>query len=180
MRASQTRGSQGSVSQTRLVEKEKSAVFRRALAPLSANEDDGVEFAPYDSLSNPEIQSRAENSQVSPSMIIARQRRHRTGSLHGTKPPAIRPKRKSTLDDNAIEMQASANTLHALDNQVDECMGEALDFKSRADNFQKAMKFEQAYKVYGVSRDLVSDFRRDHEAAMTRSNRVGAERRIKM
>ena len=42
------------------------------------------------------------------------------------------------------------------------------------------MKFEQAYKVYGVSRDLVSDFRRDYEAAMTRSNRVGAERRIKM
>ena len=68
-------------------------------------------------------------------MIIARQRRQRTGSLHGTKPPAIRPKRKSTLDEHAIEMQASANTLHALDNQVDECMGEALDFKSRADNF---------------------------------------------
>ena len=53
-----------------------------------------------------------------------------------------------------------------LDRKLDECVGEALNFKSRADNFAKALKNEQAYKVYGVARDLVGDFRRDHEAML--------------
>lgn len=83
MRHSITRGSQGSISHTRLNERDKPS-FTKAFAALSAGDEeanDGVSSPAdhpqiYESLSNPEILSRVgDNSQVSPSMILATRRR---------------------------------------------------------------------------------------------------------
>ena len=40
---------------------------------------------------------------------------------------------------------------------------EAKEFKNKGDNLYKGKKYEQAYKVYEIAYDLLTDYWADHE-----------------
>ena len=50
-----------------------------------------------------------------------------------------------------------------LANDFNDQLGDAEHFKTKGDTFYQNKKFEQAFKVYEIARDLVKDYCQDNE-----------------
>ena len=58
--------------------------------------------------------------------------------------------------------QEGTHTRAGLDQELTDTLLEAEEFKIKGDNFFINKKFEQAYKVYEISRDLIQDYYLDN------------------
>ena len=73
---------------------------------------------------------------------------------------AGRPLRRGVTSENG--WQDASHTRPGLEAEVSDLLIDAEEFKIKGDNFYINKKYEQAYKVYEIARDLIQDYYLDN------------------
>ena len=113
---------------------------------------EGDDHLHLESLSNGDLSRHDGSINRSFTQIISRE---------GSQSVADKPKKRRGVTSESGWHDAT-HTRAALENELSNTLKEAEEFKIKGDNFFINKKYEQAYKVYEIARDLIQDYYLDN------------------